>query len=283
MLGLSGFIPDRFTSLVWDAPIPCDLGLRLRLGLVLRLGLGHGEGCVAVRQRRDVTQNPTPHHYDSPGAVRCPPRPPHSLSALRLRPQAQAADRTRSAALRRTADRCALRHCSPGAEVEDPRQHRRLPRHRARAGVAGPHGQPLVGAQCQHGDPAAGRPAQRDRLRGHRPLGSRAGQGSGGLGRAGRAALRPHLARRALLTRPGAIPLPAAAGGGHLPGGAPVLLADLRHTPVGARRQPGVPADRVLEDPPVHLLRLVLRRERGMLCHPDGADQGTASTSTPGR
>ena len=44
-----------------------------------------------------------------------------------------------------------------------------------------------------------------------------------------------------------------------------------------------VPADRVLQDPAVHLLRLVLRGEQGDALHPDRADRQPALSSTPGR
>ncbi len=226
-----------------------------------------------MRPRRCVTPDPTPHHYDSPGAD-CDPRPPpHALPALRLRPQAQAADGVGPAALRLAAGRRALRHCGPGPEVQDPGQHRRLPRRRARPGAAGPHGEPLAGPQRQRRDPAAGGAAQRDRLRGHRPLEPGAGAGPGGLGRPRRDALRHDVARRALLARPGALSLSVAVGGRNLSGGAAVLLPDLRGASLGALRQPLVPADRVLQDPPLHLLRLVLRGEQGDALHPDGPDR----------
>ena len=255
-------------------PIARDLGRGLRRGLVLRLGLGHGGGCGTVRPRRCVTPNPTPHHYDSPGAVRRPRRPPPlPVPALRLRPQAEAADGVGPAPLRLAPGRRALRHRGPGAEVEDPRQHRRLPRRRARPGAAGAHGQPLAGTQRQRGDPPPGGAAQRDRLRGHRPLEPGTGAGPGGVGRARGDALRPDPDGGALLARPGALSLSVVVGGRHLPGRPAVLLPYLRGASLGTFRQPLVPADRVLQDPPLHLLRLLLRGEQGDAVHPDGADR----------
>ncbi len=68
-----------------------------------------------------------------------------------------------------------------------------------------------------------------------------------------------------------------------------LLVAPLFFTPhqrgpaVGARRCAGVPAHRVLQDPVVHLLRLVLRREQGDALHPDGPDRRPARSSTPAR
>ena len=146
----------------------------------------------------------------------------------------------------------------------------------ARAGTDRPHGQPLARPQCQRGDPAAGRPAERHRLRRHRPVEPRTGPGPGRLGRLRRAPLLPHAARRPLLARPRALSLPAAAGRRRPPGRPAVLLADQRRAPVGPPRQPVVPAGRVLQDPAVHLLRLVLRREQGAALHPDGPDRQPA-------
>ena len=86
----------------WGSPVRRGL----RLGL-LRLGLGHGAEVQRRCGRGGCHRDPTPHHYDSPGAVT---NPSHAVAALRLRSQAQAAHRIGPAALRLAADRRAVRH-----------------------------------------------------------------------------------------------------------------------------------------------------------------------------
>ena len=73
-----------------------------------------------------------------------------------------------------------------------------------------------------------------------------------------------------LLAGPRALPLPVAPPGRHPPGGTAVLQPHQRRPALGPLRRPGVPADRILEAPPVHLLRLLLRGEQGDAVHPDG-------------
>ena len=117
----------------------------------------------------------------------------------------------------------------------------------------------------------------------HRPLGPRPGPGPGRLGGARRAALRAHAAGRALLARSGALPLPAFAPGRHSPRRPALLLPHRRRPTLGALREPVLPAGRVLQDPSVHLLRVLLRGEQGVAHHPDGPDRQSAHTSILGR
>ena len=167
-----------------------DLGLGLRLGLVLGWVWVMGGGC----RRRRVRGGMSPWTLPPTTTIRpCRPTRPaaDALPALRLRPQAQAAHRIRPAALRLGLVVALYVIAVAGPEVEDPRQHRPVPRHRARAGAGRAHGQPLARPRRQRRHPPAGRAAQRHRLRGHRSLG-RPGQAQGqaALGRPRRRALR---------------------------------------------------------------------------------------------
>ena len=211
--------------------------------------------------------DPTPRRYDSPGAAT---NPSHAVAALRLGSQAQAPHRIGAVALRLAPDRRALRDRRAGGEIEDPGQHRPVSRRRAWAGARRPHGEPMARPRRQRRHPAPGRVAERDRLRRHRPLEPALRTRAGRLGRARHRALRPDPPRGPLLPRPGALPLPAAAAGRHPARGAPLLQPHQRGPAVGARRGAGVPTYRVLQDPAVHLLRLVLRRQQGAALHPDG-------------
>ena len=159
-----------------------------------------------------------------------------------------------------------------GEKSKIPAQHRALPRHRARAGADRPHGEPLARPQRQCRDPPAGRAAQRHRLRRSSPAGTRAQARARPAGPRSASALyvltllvvrysRDLERYRYLLLL----------AGRHAPGGAAVLLPHRRRAPVGPLRQPLVPAGRVLQDPAVHLLRLVLRGEQGDALHPDRA------------
>ena len=118
---------------------------------------GAGAGCRV---------DPTPHHYDSPGAVTSPS---HASPALRPRPKTKAANRVRAPPLRLDADRCALRHRRAWAQNSKlPPDLGPVPRHHPGSRPGRAHGQPLAGAQRQRGHPSAGGAAERDRLRGHR-------------------------------------------------------------------------------------------------------------------
>ena len=168
-----------------------------------------------------------------------------------------------------------------GPQVEDPPAHRPVPRHRARPRAGGAHGQPMAGPPGQRRRPPPGRVAQRDRLRGDRPLGPRLRQVAGGLGRHRRGSLRPHAPGGALLAGPRALPLSPPAHRRHPAGRPSVLHPHQRRPTLDPLRQLRVPADRVLQDPPLHLLRLLFRLQQGAAVDPDGPPREPARPRPP--
>ena len=104
---------------------------------------------------------------------------------------------------------------------------------------------------------------------------------TGRVDRAGRGPVRAHAPGRPLFTRPRALPLPAAAAGRHPARATAVLHPHRRGQAVGPRGRSLLPADRVLQDPALHLLRVVLRREQGAALDPDGADRQPALPRPP--
>ncbi len=123
--------------------------------------------------------------------------------------------------------------------------------------------------------------AQRDRLRRHRPLGPRVRQIPGRLGGHRRRPVCRHTAGGAVLTGPREVPLPPALGGRPPAGRPPVLHADQRREAVDPLLELRVPAGRVLQNSPLHLLRLVLRLQQGTALHTDGADREPARARPP--
>ena len=127
------------------------LGRSAPRGWWLGLGLGHVR---VVRHAGAARRGMSPSILPPTTTIR--PWPSRTRRMLRLPryhfgPKPKRRTELGPARLRLAAHRRPLRPRRARARIEDPRQHRRLPRRRPRAGPGRPHGQPLAGPQRQRG------------------------------------------------------------------------------------------------------------------------------------